>query len=795
MKLLLLAIRTLLRFRLYTIINIVGLALSLGSCILISRYVHEQWMTDRFIPELDRVYLCTMEDEMTHRKSLNGISPAFGGDIFDILQEPAIERYAVYFNLEKDQITVNNKLCVASTLATDTNWLKIIPIPIIQTTTKQLLEHPEDAAITALYAQKIFGEEDPIGKEIYLSCGKTVIVKAILGTTATRFSMPFDLIISRQIADFDRLIMPKTLFLLHKGTQLAEANDNHLKFKQLFQGKNRTRAQFYPLNKLYFDLHLAGTNDSWPKGNYTHLLILSTIALLILVIGLFNFINIYTAIGMKRSREFGMKKVFGASRKQMAIQLYLENCFMTLLALLLAWTFVEIGGTAASSLMGISVPSDFYFNLEISVAFLLLLPVLTSIYPFIRYNYIAPVYSIRSVDKSSNPALSRSIFLCLQYILTIVLIILSMLSIRQLHFMLHAEPGFQTADIIMTPSISAPITGNMEQWNIYNNTNGKIENAVKTSPLFENLVFSTGPLYISDYNSVVWLPGQEKKEVKSMSSTENYFKMLGIQLKEGRLWNDSIDSYRDFNVIINETAQKMLGIKDISQATLLSDEFFVYYTNMEKGRKPEYKIIGVVKDFTSGHLSKNTPPIVFTHYTCGIQVGMMAKIVSGKKQEAILFLQQLYNEISGNEFRYSFLEDEIRTLYDTDKLLVQIASFFAIIAILISSMGLFSLSLFDVQQRFREISIRKVNGASTQSIIWMLLGKYYKLLGVAFLIAAPTAWLIMTFYLDDFAHKAPMAWWIFMVALSITAGISFLTLIYQTRKAAGTNPADIIRSE
>lgn len=795
MKLVLLAIRTILHFRLYTIVNIVGLALSLGSCILIGRYVHDQWITDRFIPELDRVCLCVMEDEMTHQKSLTGISPAFGGEIFPILQEPAIERYAVYFNLEKDQIIVNNKLCVASTIATDTNWLKIIPIPIIQATTKQLLEQPEDAAITASYAQKVFGEEDPIGKKITLSSGKIVTIKALLGNPSTRFSMPFDLIFSYNMADFNRLVIPKTIFLLHKETHPADINQRHNKFRQLFQSENRMRTLFYPLSKFYFDRQLVGANENWPKGNYAHLLILSAIALLILTVGLFNFINIYTAIVMIRTREFGLKKVFGANRKQIAIQLYFENSFMTLLALLLAWTFVEIGSTAASSFLGISVPANYYFDFGISSVFLFLLPLFTSAYPFIRYNHDSPVQTIRPVGKNKNPVLLRNIFLCLQYILTIVLIILSIFSIRQLHFMLHTEPGFKTADIIMTPYIATPLGNNMDQWNIYNNITRKIENAVQTSPLFEGVVFNEGPLHISDYNMEVRLPGQEWIETKTMSSTESYFKILGIQLKEGRLWNDSIDSHKDFNVIINETAQKILGITDSSDATLVSKRYFVFYTNMEKNRKPEYKIIGVVKDFTSGHLSKTTPPIVFFHYTNGIQAGMIAKIVPGKKQNAISFLRQLYNEISGNEFRYSFLEDEVRALYDNDKLLVQVASFFAIIAILISSMGLFSLSLFDVQQRFREISIRKVNGASTQTILQMLLERYYKLLGIAFLIAVPIAWLTATLYLRDFAHKAPMAWWIFAVALSITACISFLTLIYQTQKAARTNPADIIRSE
>ena len=155
----------------------------------------------------------------------------------------------------------------------------------------------------------------------------------------------------------------------------------------------------------------------------------------------------------------------------------------------------------------------------------------------------------------------------------------------------------------------------------------------------------------------------------------------------------------------------------------------------------------------------------------------------------------MHDELIGGNFEYSFIEDKHRELYLEDLHLTQIYSIFAIIAILISSLGLFSLSLFDVQQRFREIAIRKVNGATTAIVMRMLLQKYYKLLGIAFLIATPISWLAINRYLEDFAHKASVSWWIFAVALLITAGISLATLIWQIRKAARTNPAEAIKSE
>ena len=174
---------------------------------------------------------------------------------------------------------------------------------------------------------------------------------------------------------------------------------------------------------------------------------------------------------------------------------------------------------------------------------------------------------------------------------------------------------------------------------------------------------------------------------------------------------------------------------------------------------------------------------------------LMASIVPGRRPEAIKLLKELHDKTIGGEFEYTFVEDEISAMYEKDRLVARIYSVFTLISILISSMGLFSLSLFDIQQRYKEIAIRKVNGATTGAIMNLLLRKYYKLLGFSFLIATPLSWLAITRYLENFANKAPLSWWIFAIAFLITAGISLLTLIWQIRKAARTNPAKAIKTE
>ena len=295
MKIILLAIRTLLRFRLYTVINILGLALSLACCILIFRYVYSEMTTDHFIPEVDRVCYTVMEDEVTHQKRLYGLLPEYGYTPSP-LEDPAVEIVSTLFQSDKDQITVDNKLYNVASLAADTNYLKIVPIPILKTSRNKLLENPQDAIISEDLSRLVFGKEDPIGQQITTSMGKIVTVVAVMGKPDTRFSMPFDLLISNESANYRKYSMPHSLVKLHKGHSAASVNKEYEAFRKMSNFTNRLRICFYPLQKLYFDQQVVTYLDKRLVGNYTHVLILIAIAVLIMLVGLFNFINVYTCL-------------------------------------------------------------------------------------------------------------------------------------------------------------------------------------------------------------------------------------------------------------------------------------------------------------------------------------------------------------------------------------------------------------------------------------------------------------------------------------------------------------------
>ncbi|MDH6303498.1 ABC-type antimicrobial peptide transport system permease subunit [Parabacteroides sp. PF5-5] len=791
MKVIQLGIRSLLRFRLYTTVNILGLALALACFILIFRYVYSEYSTDHYIKDIGRVCFLTYEEEQTHNVRITGSGKTAGWMSPNPLEDKDVEMMSVFYPFD-GQIMVNEQSYSAASFAADTNFFKLLTLPILKTNGSPLLARPDEVIVSEELADKLFAKADPIGQTIVSSKGDLLTVTGVFGKPRTKISFSFDMVESSHEED-DKLVGSYHLVLLRKGCDVKALNARYDQFKKIGE-EDRYKVQFFPLKKLYFDNQLITFLPKKVTGNITYLLLLFGVALLILFIGLFNFVNIYTVLMLKRAREFGMKKVFGANKRQLAMQLYAENIVMTGIALFIAWVLVELGSLLFHAYIGLPTRSSFSFNILLSVGILFILPLVTSLYPYIRYMYASPITSIRSVNRAGASVVSRSLFLCCQYTITIALIISSLFFIRQLNFMMNMDLGYETENIIKIPPLRSPNSNSMDAWNEYFRKMEYVEKALKESPLVLDYAFANTPSNINSTPYSVYVPGKERMNISADVSSGSQFRILGFKPKVGRIWDDSIDSFEDFNVIINESAKAVLGITDIDKATVISDGFFVWYSGIDKDRRPEYRVIGVIEDFNTGHLSKAVPPLIFYYYKHS-QASLLVKIIPDKKQETISWLRQVYGEISGDTFSYQFLEDEVKALYDSDRMLTHILTFFSIIAILISSMGLFSLSLFDIQQRYHEIAIRKVNGASSGAILLLLLRKYYLLLGLAFLIAAPISWLAITKYLEGFAHKASIAWWLFVVAFIVTAAISLLTLIIQITKAANTDPSKVIRAE
>jgi hypothetical protein len=755
--------------------------------------VYNELTVDHFNSKLDRIYLTTSEFKNNPEISFLGSYNPFNETSFnDISKHPGVEKHSLFIKYKNTDVSVNEQVYNANVIISDTCFLQILDFSV--TAGIKNFIRPEDVFITEAFAKKMFGDKNPIGEKIhYLTIGKYLTVAGIIAKTTHKSTISFDILVSHQLNSkwTNWSWMPQSIILLYPEVNYRDVNGQYNEFFESSFWHSTLRYQLYPYKDLYFSNLSHQYCDQ--RGKSIYIFILSIVGALLLLTGTVNYINIYTAVILRRSREFGMKKVFGAGRFQIFLQLIFENLILIVLSLIIAFGFSELLSPYIERILEFQQFSSFGFNLALALILILVLPLITSLSPFLRYYYSSPIQSLRAVNIKSKSLFSGRFFLMFQYLITMVMIAVSLFFVRQMNLMLDHDLGYRAENIIKVPFIKMPIT--TEQWMAREANKEKEEYLVAelkqkldANPLIERWTFGNSPHQTGNFVREIKTSDGEFKDVTQISTDETWLELFEIELLEGRFWNDTDDGEQ--TCIVSESLLKEFNIKDY-RSTELTGSKTEYMT-----KAPVYRIIGVVKDFHPTHLSQQQYPILinyFRYWDHWVTRPIAASFLPGRKQEAIQFMKNLHDELIGSEFTYSFVEDEVAAMYEDDRKIALTYSIFTGIAILVSVLGLFSLSLFDIQQRRKEIAIRKVNGALTGEIILMLLRRYFVLLGIAFVISVVIAMFAIHKYLENFALKAPISWWLFVAALAITSVISLLTLIYQAYKAGNENPANVIK--
>ena len=795
MKTLTYAIRFLSRSKAYTIINLLGLAFSLACCIILMRYIHRELTVNDFEGK-ERIFLVT--NEYDSREPDFGNISGYGSKPFtDEQGHSAIEASADFHIKKDDFITKDEKRFNTQTMIVSENFLDILPFHLVSGQGE--MHSPNDVVISQKFAQKLFGNEHPIGQTFVSSANKSVTVVGVVDTEMPRSSFEFDLLLPISHKEGHWGLMFYSLARLQAGHdyQLLNQKEEVVEFPGMQQrGIQPFRSQLFPLTDFYFDTTI--NVHGWTRhGNKQTIIVLYIIIALLFGVGLFNYTNIQTVLTLKRGREFGIKKVFGAGQGQVFIQLWVENVLIIFGALMLTGLFVEVVSVLlASGLDMQELAPDYRYTLTIMGALLLILPILVTIYPFLRYSLSAPITSLRSVTIGGKSIVSRSLFLMMQYIITSGLIVFSTFAIKQLHGMLHADLGFRPENIMQCTFLSYNNSMDFEEmWKQNKKKAAVIVEKLKASPLVEQWDFARSPLELTPFVSF-----QKKGEENAYTDaafgyySRKFFEMLGIPVKEGRMWIDSLDMAEDYHtqlILINETAQKTYGITDISKESLQN----------RTGPNRNYKIVGVIGDFQVHHLSQKPFPLACAFeperfYEGRMDEEVFIKFHPANKQQLIDYMTEVHREVMGEgEFKYTFLENEIEKLYAEDYRTASIYSIFALIALLISCLGLYGISLYDVRQRYREIALRKVHGATLRDLLVLLTKKYAYLLIASFMVSIPMSYAAIQYYLQDFAYQESVSWWIFALSAIITTGISYATLIGHTIRAANIDPAVVMKSE
>ena len=785
MKTLQYAVRFLLRARAYTVINLLGLAFSLACCIILVRYIHRELTVDTnsIRPETMVVPLRDMYGNVYIGRNY----PEAESDSLRIKEESIVER-CLMVGMEQDNIVYDGTNFAANILAADSTFFHFFAYPLYRG--EAALDAPDAAIVTRRFAERVFGKDNPVGK--VLDYGKqSVVVRGVIDQPACKTSWNFDILVSRRLRpDWGRLNME--LMRVLPGIDLKQLNEKAY-VPRIIDGY-QFRYKFISWKDIYFETSIMGNYKSILHfGNRQYVRILTGVVGLLLVVGILNFINLYMVYMMKRSREYGIKKVFGIGRLSLFCEIWLENFLLMAAAMFLAWLFMEVSAGLVTRLMGEAVGYT-AFDWQLSLGILLLLPLLTAVYPFFRYGYGTPVSSMRAASVSKKAVGGRMVFLFFQYGITFLLIVLSLYFKLHFDFLVNTPPGFRT-ERIMRAVLQHE---NQQDWSRERFArNELLGQKLDECPYIESWIHSDCSVFNSSKDDIINDKNQTVSMLVSYPSVD-FFKIFGLKVLEGKL-PDKAQSYVDLKIVLNRAAMKALGYTRREDAFIRSSKpLTVSFFN---GKRVEFgtsmvPVEAVIDDYFPGHVTEGIKPMCFVVGMSSASAPFYIAVKEGKEQALIAYLRQVEREIyNTDEFEYAWVSDEVAGLYVHDRKVAAVYSVFALIAIVVSCLGLFGISLFDIHQRYREIAIRKVNGARLNDLHRLLFSRYIKVLAASFVVAAPLGWYILHRYTEGFAVKAPVDAWIFVAAFLLVMLISLGTLLWQVGKAARINPAEVMKRE
>jgi putative ABC transport system permease protein len=555
-------------------------------------------------------------------------------------------------------------------------------------------------------------------------------------------------------------------------------------------------SEFLPYFQPLKDIYLKSANflhDTAIRGNESYVKALSIISIFVLVIACFNFINLATARSFKRSKEIGIRKAIGAYRKQVVVQFIGETVILAVISMIIAMIVTVIMIPSLNNFTGKSIEFNPFTNPLVLVVLIIsgaVIGVIAGIYPALVLSQFKPVKVLKSLnptDKGLSTAWLRKSLVVIQFAISVILIISTIIVYRQTMLFNTKDLGFSKEQVL--------------QFQTRGSINEKIEtfkNELRRTPYIESVTSGYGLPGDRHAGDIVIIPG-EKGLVEFPSNVfigdHDYVKTLGLRLVAGRDFSreNSTDVKEAF--IINETAVKHFGFNSPEDALgkpIYWKEWAPTDTlePMKKG-----KIIGIVQDFNYQSLHEKVAASVIQLYPQE-QYKIAVKISPNKTREAIAYIQTLWDEyVPEYPIDYQFMDESFEMMYRNEVKLSKLLWYFSIMAILIGCMGLFALAALSAEERTKEIGIRKAMGAKSLQILTLLSKNFLILVLIASAIAIPVAWIAMNFWLEDFAYRIDIEWWVFAVALIATIAIAMITTSFQTLKVSKMKPVKALRTE
>ncbi|MDO3644236.1 ABC transporter permease [Mucilaginibacter sp. L3T2-6] len=791
------ASRSIGRNKIYTVINVLGLAIGMACTLLIVLFVKDELSYDRYNANAANIYRVVHDfvnydgTRLPDATSPAALAPALQKQIPEVLTTTRVypnwgHIYLVKYGEKKMQ---EERLYLA-----DSSFFDIFTQEFVKGNAKTALADVKSIVITASTARKYFGADDPINKTLTVDGFGDMKVSAVIKDVPANSHFHFDFLASfKALGNIDDVWGQYNYYTyLKTRAPINTANFGH-KIQTIYDenNHNQTKSTFWvqPVTDIHLKSSLKWELES--NSDILYVYIFTLIAVFIVLIASINYINLTTATASARAKEIGVRKVIGGLKKSIVSQLLTESVLISLMALACALCIAQLILPMVNEVTGkqLSLTSSTSF-LIYALGATLLLGIIAGVFPALYMASFKPVMVLKGFKSSEKGALNlRKTLVVVQFTISIVLIIGAIVISQQMQFIRSAKLGLTTDKVlVINKSLRLP---NKQS---YFNEISKVKGVKK-------IAFSQD--MIGDVNSTSSLnvKGSENKQlVNYLSAGVGYFKVMGIEIKEGRGFSDSILSDTLSNgvpgkpeqiiggIVLNETAVKDLAI----QKPVIGKE--IYWGN-NKDTMHYVKVVGVVKDFHFTSMRNKIKPFAFIHSPRHEQ-SFTLKLSGDNISGTIKLLKAKWNELYPDKpFQYTFMDETFAKLYQSDARFQKVFISLVILGIFIASLGLFALATFAAQQRVKEIGIRKVLGASVINVVGLLSKDFLKLVIISLLIAAPVGWYAMNNWLHNFAYQIHIKWWVFPLAGVLAIIIALVTISFQAIKAAIAKPVKSLRTE
>jgi putative ABC transport system permease protein len=799
------ALRNIQRQKFYAFINIAGLTLGLITCLLIVLYIIDEFSYDRFHRKAELINRVNLAGRMSGQEfnSAYSSAPLAAGMVKEIPEVDKACRIAPW----KDILikNVEDKFLEKSVILADSNFFDFFSFRLIEGDTKTVLARPNSLVLTESSANKIFGyrpgDVSPIGKTLEFGTEKWLCtVTGIVEDPPSNSHIHFSMILSMQSWDYSRspVWVSNSLLTYIKLNENADSKYIESKLSELVKKYIGPQAQSYlgisfdeflkqggaygfylqPLLDIHFsrdpDLQLE------PGGNLNTIYLLIGIALFILVIACINFMNLSTAKFSGRAKEVGVRKSMGGSTGRLRAQFLLESVMYSLLAIVLAHLILALILPLFNTLLGKLLTLNSLKNLYYLTTVLILLFIvglMAGSYPAFYLTSFRPVEILRGTIKAGMKSKRiRRILVVFQFMMSIGLIICTLLIFKQLQYLKNKDLGFDNNKIVVISNIESLGTGKISFK----------EELLKMPEVINACICNLVPP--DAYYSDLFRPGDEDKQDRGSNYCivdEDMAATFKLSMADGRFFSKEFPS-DSRAVVINEAAAKLFGWDDPVGKKIK--------TFRVKDGEDEREVIGVVKDFNFQSLEEEITSLLIFSGTEGNK--LVVRLAPGDINQQITRIQDKWKAFPGSgAFSYSFISDNFIAKFRKEQQLGKIFIVFTLLAIVVASMGLLGLATFSAEQRSKEIGIRKAMGASSGTIVKIMSLEYLNLIFISFIVAVPLSYLIIKWWMRNFAYKTNIGIESFITGGIIALLIAILSVGYQSLKAALGNPADSLKHE